>query len=232
MTETHSESTDHRDVPDVASEVPKGVTMSDMISRSEFERVQRQNLRRKQELQHLQSQLQSVQAELQQAQTQRDEAVQTMTEITEQYKQFTDQDTLFRENQELRTALKSIAVEDAIYGSLPDGVGLQNGVGLSEILGAAGIDFDSIEDINEEFVTETIGRAQAAKPFLFTVSHPSTGGDQPGDVRQDAAQQPSLRAFGSQAVGGGAPTPMAGPDPVKTVDWSNPAAALNFRKGD
>lgn len=204
--------------------------MSDMISRSEFDRVQRQNLKRKQELQQLQNELASLQEQMQALQAERDEAVQTVEEITEQYKQFTSQDALFQENEQLRTALKTIAVEDAIFGSLPEGVSLQNGVGLDEILKAAQIDFDAIEDITEDFVTEAIGKAQAAKPFLFTQMQPQAAPE--GDVRQETAPAPSLRAFGAQAVGSGAPPDMARQDPLKSVDWSNPAAVMNLKKGD
>lgn len=206
--------------------------MSDMISRSEFDRVQRQNIKRKQELQSLQSQLAALQEQMQALEAERDEAVQTVEEITEQYKQFTSQDALYQENAELRTALKQIAVEDAIFGSLPEGVSLQNGVGLDEILKAAQIDFDAIEDITEDFVTEAIGKAQAAKPFLFTQSQPQQQVEPQGEVRQETAPPPSLRAFGGQAVGSGAPPEMARKDPLKSVDWSNPAAVMNLKQGD
>lgn len=205
--------------------------MSDMISRSEFDRVQRQNLKRKQELQQLQNELASLQEQITGLQAERDEAVQTVEEITEQYKQFTSQDALFQENEQLRTALKTIAVEDAIFGSLPEGVSLQNGVGLDEILKAAQIDFDAIEDITEDFVTEAIGKAQAAKPFLFTQMQTPQSAPE-GDVRQETAPAPSLRAFGAQAVGSGAPPDMARQDPLKSVDWSNPAAVMNLKKGE
>lgn len=210
----------------------EALNMSDMISRSEFDRVQRQNMKRKQELQSLQNQLATIQEQMQALQSERDEAVETVEAITEQYKQFTAENTLFQENAELRSALKQIAVENAIFGSLPEGVSLQNGVGLDEILKAAQIDFDAIEDINEDFVTEAIGKAQAAKPFLFTQSSQPQQAEPQGEVRQETAPPPSLRAFGGQAVGSGAPPEMARQDPLKSVDWSNPAAVMNLKKGE
>ena len=85
-----------------------------------------------------------------------------------------------------------------------------------------------IDEITPELVTKAIETARASKPFLF-VSQPAQAETQtPGDVPQEAASSPSLKAFGAQASGGGSAPPAARTDPAKAFDWSDPVAVSRY----
>lgn len=244
MPDTQLEPRDSRDVPDAGpgllAQNKSNQPMSDTVSRSEFEKVLRQLQRRKSELAEANKALQEAKSFLEQIQAERDEAVSLMEQQTEQFQRFTDENEIVRENAALRAELKQIYVEDAVYASLPEGMSLQQGVTVAEIMGAAGVNIDELEDFGMETIQEAIGKAQAAKPYLFlSGAVDAQAGQQPaevsnGDVRQQiepaATNQPSLRAFGAQAIGGGsAPENMRQANPVKSVDWSNPAAVLGYK---
>lgn len=211
--------------------------MSDTVSRSEFEKVLRQLQRRKGELAELQKQFNELQSTQQQLIQERDEAITIMEQQTEQFQRFTNENELAQENAMLRGELKQIYVEDAIYAALPEGMNLQQGVSIQEILGAAGTSLDDLEDLTPEVIQEAIGKAHSSKPYLFFEAAGAQAGEQPaqageGEVRQQAepvAPAPSLRAFGAQAVGGGS-APQSARDPAKTVDWTNPAAVMQATK--
>jgi predicted RNase H-like nuclease (RuvC/YqgF family) len=237
MTEQPEPSTS-RDVPDADNGIlPRKNRMSDTVSRSEFEKVLRQLQRRKGELAELQNKFNELQSTQQQLIQERDEAITIMEQQTEQFQRFTNENELAQENAMLRGELKQIYVEDAIYAALPEGMNLQQGVSIQEILGAAGTSLDDLEDLTPEVIQEAIGKAHSTKPYLFFEAAGAQAGEQPaqageGEVRQQTAPPapaPSLRAFGAQAVGGGS-APEAARDPAKTVDWTNPAAVNSYQK--
>lgn len=205
-------------------------TMSEnTVSRAEFERALRQAQRRKQEIATLQAERDQLKSQIETFQSERDQAYQEMESITEQFKKFTDENELFKTNQFLNAQIKERDLIDA-FSSLPDGQSYQPGVTLQNVLEASGLDFDSIEEITEEFVTDAIAKAQLAKPYLFTSAPAAPVAAEPqGDVRPETAvQPPALKAFGAQAVGGGSAPQVVRPDPAKTVDWTDPAAVQAF----
>lgn len=245
MSDTQLEPGHSRDVPDAGPGLlaqNKSIQqMSDTVSRTEFEKVLRQLQRRKAELAEANRRVTEYESAIEQIQAERDEAVSLMEQQTEQFKRFTDENEILKENAALRSELKQIYVEDAVYASLPEGMAIQQGVSVQEILGAAGVNIDELEDFGMETIQEAIGKAQAAKPYLFlSGAVDAQAGQQPaqvseGEVRQQmqpaAPTQPPLRAFGAQAIGGGsAPESMTRPDPAKSVDWTNPAAVAAYQK--
>ena len=134
------------------------------VSRAEFERALRQSQRRKQELATLQAEHSRAIETLQTLQEERDEAIKEMESITQQFTLFTDENELYRTNQALANQLKERDLIDA-FSQLPDGMGYQDGVTLQDILDASGKSLDEIDEIDDEFVTDAIARAQTAKPF-------------------------------------------------------------------
>lgn len=198
------------------------------VSRAEFERALRQAQRRKQEIVAIQAERDQLLSQIESYQAERDEAVQSMESITEQFTRFTDENELYKTNQYLNSQIKERDLIDA-FSNLPDGQSYQAGVTLQNILEASGYEFDSIEEITDEFVTDAIAKAQTAKPYLFTSAPAAQIAAEPqGDVRPETAPVPALRAFGAQAVGGGSTPQVVRPDPAKTVDWTDPAAVQAF----
>ena len=198
------------------------------VSRADFERAIRQSQRRKQEIATLQAERDQLLSQMESYQAERDEAVQSMESITEQFTRFTDENELYKTNQYLNSQIKERDLIDA-FSDLPDGQSYQAGVTLQNILEASGYEFDSIEEITDEFVTDAIAKAQTAKPYLFTSAPAAQVVAEPqGDVRPETAPAPALKAFGAQAVGGGSTPQVVRPDPAKTVDWTDPAAVQAF----
>ena len=198
------------------------------VSRAEFGRALRQSQRRKQELATLQAEHSRAIETLQTLQAERDEAIQEMESITQQFTQFTDENELYRTNKALANQLKERDLIDA-FSQLPDGMGYQDGVTLQDILDASGKSLDEIDEIDDEFVTDAIARAQTAKPYLFTraeIAHAADAAQ--GDVRPETAQASTFKAFGAQAVGGGSAPDVVKPDPAKSVDWSDAMAVQRF----
>lgn len=198
------------------------------VSRAEFERALRQSQRRKQELATLQAEHSRAIETLQTLQEERDEAIKEMESITQQFTLFTDENELYRTNQALANQLKERDLIDA-FSQLPDGMGYQDGVTLQDILDASGKSLDEIDEIDDEFVTDAIARAQTAKPYLFTRDTPAPSADvAQGDVRPEITQAPTFKAFGAQAIGGGSAPDVVKPDPAKSVDWSDAMAVQRF----
>ena len=238
MTQTQPDPQDRRDVPDAAGGAlsdEKRKTMSDQpVSRAEFERVKRQAIERKKSLEKLEKERDEWRTKYESSQAEHDEAIEALNSMTEQVKQFTSENTLY---QHIEALQREIRDRDAIeaFSQLPEGLDYQPGVTLKDLFDAAGVDPDSIEEFSPEVVSDIVSRAKEAKSYLFN-TQPATGG--PGDVRPlndpqaQAAQQPqnpAIRAFGAQAIGGGAANPSARANPAQTVDWSDPAAVLAYK---
>lgn len=238
MTQIQPDPQDRRDVPDAAggalTDEIKRPMSENSISRAEFDRVKNQAIRRKAEIEKLTKERDEWQQKFEAFQTEHDEAIAQMEQMTEQFKQFTSENTLY---QHIEALQREIRDRDAIeaFSQLPEGLDYQPGVTLKDLFDAAGVDPDSIEEFSPEVVSEIVSLAKEAKSYLFN-TQPATGG--PGDVRPlndpsaQAAQQPqnpAIRAFGAQAIGGGAANPSARANPAQTVDWSDPAAVLAYK---
>ena len=227
MTDDNTTESSHRDVPAVAEPVSSqpGKTMSDTVSRSEFEKVLRQAQRRKTELEQVTKERDEWRGKAETAMKELDQASREVEEIREAYAKFTDENELHRELEELRADVKLRDLQDAFNGV--DGIEYQEGVNLHDILQAAQLNPAEIDEITPEFVTKAIETARVSKPFLF-VSQPAQAETQPtGDVRQEAASSPpSLKAFGAQASGGGSAPPGQKP----SIDYSDPVAALRHAR--
>lgn len=196
---------------------------SNMVSRGEFEKALRQAQSRKAELLAVTKERDDLKKQLDSAVAERDKALKEAEETVEAYAKFTDENELMQQLEAARGELKIRDLHDAFNGI--EGVEYQDGVSLDDILQAAKLNPAEIEEITPELVTKAIEAARTSKPFLFASGSAS---DQPGEVRQEAATAPALKAFGAQAVGGGSAPPQAQPDPAKTVDWRDPAAINKY----
>ena len=196
------------------------------VSRSEFEKVLRQAQRRKTELEQVTKERDEWKGKAETALKEQEKATKEVESIREAYAKFTDENELHRELEEMRADMKLRDLQDAFNGV--DGIEYQEGVNLDDILQAAKLNPAEIKEITPELVTKAIETARASKPFLF-VSQPAQAETQtPGDVPQEAASSPSLKAFGAQASGGGSAPPAARTDPAKAFDWSDPVAVSRY----
>lgn len=194
------------------------------VSRGEYEKVIRQAKQRKFDLEKAQAEIADLRKQAEKLTKERDDAVKAADETKAAYEQFTNENELFREVQELKSERKLRDMADMLNGV--DGVEYQQGVTLADVLEAAGIDPGELDEIPEDFATKAIEAARASKPFLFAAQAPAQGeAANTGEVRQEAAQAPPLRAFGAQAVGGG-----SAPKSEPQIDYSDPVAVLRHAK--
>jgi len=189
------------------------------------DRAYRQAVERKFQIERLEAELKSANEKIEGLTKERDAALKTADETRAAYEEFTNENKLQQRIKELE---KRDRYRDALdkFNSI-EGVEYQDGVTLDDLFHAAGVDFDALDEIPEDFTTTVIEAAKASKPFLF--ASPGSAGAQTGEVRQEtAAQAPAFKAFGAQASGGGAAPPAAAGDPVKSVDWTNPVAVSKY----
>lgn len=200
------------------------------VSRGEYEKVIRQAKQRKFDLEKAQAEIADLRKQAEKLTKERDDAVKAAEETKTAYEQFTNENELYRENQSLKSERKLRDMADML--NAVEGVEYQQGVTLADVLDAAGIKPDEIDEIPEDFATKAIEAARASKPFLFAVQAPAQGETaNTGEVRPQAAETPALKAFGAQAVGGGSAPPAPRPDPAQSVDWTNPEAINRFVAG-
>lgn len=209
-------------VPAVAETVlPQSKRMS-----AEDPKAVEQAIARKFRIRELESQLKERDDKIAALTKERDDAVKAAEETQAAYEEFTNENTLQKRIVELETEKKYREMQD-VFNSV-EGVEYNDGVTLDDLFSAAGVDFESMTEIPEDFTTKVIEAARAKKPFLFASSG-SADTQQPGDVPQATAPQPqTLKAFGGQAAGGGAAPPSPRSDPAQTVDWKNPEAINKF----
>ena len=210
-------------VPDVAETVlPKSNRMSEDTDRKD--RAYRQAVERKFEIERLQRELKDRDDKIAALTKERDDAVKVADETKAAYEEFTNENALHRQIGELERTIKYRDMMDA-FNSV-EGVEYHPGVTLDELLAAADVDFDSLDEVPEDFVTKTIEAAKAKKPYLFAVSG-SAEPQKTGEVPQEtAASAPALKAFGAQAAGGGAAPPGQKP----TIDYSDPVAVMRHAR--
>lgn len=210
------------DVPDVAETVlPKSNRMSEDTDRKD--RAYRQAVERKFVIERLEGELKAAQEKIAAIMKERDDAVKVADETKAAYEEFTNESTLQKRIGELERTIKYRDTMD-MFNSI-EGVEYHEGVTLDDLFSAAGVDFDSLDEIPEDFTTKVLEAAKAKKPFLFAVS--GSAEPQPGEVRQEtAASAPSLKAFGAQAAGGGAAPPGQKP----TIDYSDPVAVMRHAR--
>lgn len=153
------------------------------------------------------------------------DAVAERDEVVEDFVKFTDTNALARENDKLRTQIQERDLTDRI--STVEGFKLQTGVSLEEILAAANIERPKLhEEIPADFAPALLEAAKKSKPYLFATDPAVPDGEKTEAVPQETPAKQALRAFGSQAVGGGAATTELGKQPQ--VDYSNPAAVIRY----
>ena len=207
------------DVPDAAETVltSRNKPVSDP---ERNERAYRQAVERKIRIQQLEAELAEWKGKFESVVKERDEAVKTAEETQKAYQEFTSKDAQQQTIAQLQSEIKRRDLAD-VFNSI-EGVEYQDGVTLDDVLQAAGMSFDEIEDITEDLPGKVIEAARAKKPFLFS---PGSASEQPGEVRQETATQApaqQFKAFGAQAAGGGATAEM------KKPDLSDPIAALRY----
>lgn len=203
--------------------LPKSKRMSDDTDRKD--RAYRQAVERKFVIERLEGELKAAQEKIAAITKERDDAVKVADETKAAYEEFTNESTLQKRIGELERTIKYRDTMD-MFNSV-EGVEYHEGVTLDDLFAAAGVDFDSLDEIPEDFTTKVLEAAKAKKPFLFAVS--GSAEPQTGEVRQEtAASAPALRAFGAQASGGGAAPPSPRPDPAQSVDWKSPDAINKF----
>lgn len=200
--------------------------MSDTVSRAEFERVIKQSQRRKAELETLSKERDDLKKQLETAITEREKAVKESESVQEAYRKFTDENEIYKQLEEANANIRIRDLHDAFNGV--EGVEYQDGVTLDDILQAAKLNPAEIDEITPEIVSQAIEAARASKPFLFATPQAQGEPQNTGEVRQEAASTPSLKAFGGQASGGGSAPPAALADPAKSVDWSDHRAVDRY----
>lgn len=208
------------DVPDAAETVltSRNKPVSDP---ERNERAYRQAVERKIRIQQLEAELADIKGKLETATKERDEAVKTAEETQKAYQEFTSENAMQQEIAQLRGDLRRRDLTDLFNGI--EGVEYQDGVTLDDVLQAAGMSFDEIEDITEDLPGKVIEAARAKKPFLFS---PGSASEQPGEVRQETATQApaqQFKAFGAQAAGGGATAEVTPSKPL-----SDPISQMQY----
>jgi len=185
-----------------------------------------QAIARKFRIRELEAKVQELESKIGTLTKERDDAVTAAEETKAAYEEFTNENAMQRRIGELEKSLRYRDMMDTFNGI--EGVEYQDGVTLDDLFAAAGVDFDSLDEIPDDFTTTVIEAAKAKKPFLFASSGSAEA--QPGDVRQETAPvaPQTLKAFGGQAAGGGAAPPSPKADPAQTVDWTNPEAINRF----
>ena len=193
--------------------------------RAEADKNKTQAIRRKEEINRLNAELADVKKQLETANKEREKAAKEVEEIKAAYEEFTNENRILQELETLRAENRLRDLHDAFNGV--DGVEYQDGVTLDDILQAAKLNPDEIDEITPEFVTKAIEAARASKPFLFAAQAQAQGdAANTGDVRQVAdPAAPTLKAFGAQAAGGG-----SAPKPKPEIDYSDPVAVLRQAK--
>lgn len=157
----------------------------------------------------------------------RDAALAAAQELESAYEEFTSKDHQAKEIQRLQREILTRDVTDKIKST--EGVKLHDGVELSDLLLASGMqaDFDKLQDaIPEDFTTKVIEAAKAKKSFLFATPDAVHDGVNESAVRKE---NPSLALpkFGGEVFGGGS-APAAKADPAKSVDWSDHRAVDRY----
>lgn len=200
--------------------------MSDEIldkMRAELRKVTEESIERKMEIRRLEAAAKEMETQLQTLTKERDDAINAADETKAAYEEFTNENVLQKRISELESAAKYRDMMDE-FNSV-DGVEYHEGVTLDDLFSAAGVDFDALDEIPEDFTTQVIEAARSAKPFLFASSG-GAGAANTGEVRQATATgaTPTLKAFGAQAAGGGAAAQSPASDPSQTVNWQDPVA--------
>lgn len=200
---------------------PKRSSMS-----AEDPKAVEQAIARKFRIRELEAQLKERDDKIAALTKERDDATKVAEETKAAYEKFTNENALSQRIKQLERDARYRDMTDTFNGI--EGVEYQDGVTLEDLFHAAGVNFDELEEIPEDFTTTVIEAAKAKKPFLFASS--GSADTQTGEVRQETAApaQPPLRAFGAQAAGGGAAPPGPKDDPAKSVDWTNPEAINRF----
>lgn len=214
------ETANRPDVPDAAETVltSRNKPVSDP---ERNERAYRQAVERKIRIQQLEAELADMKGKLEAATKERDEAVKAAEDVKAAYEEFTNENALTKEIAQLRGDLRRRDLTDLFNGV--EGVEYQDGVTLDDVLAAAGMSFDEIEEITDELPGKVIEAARAKKPFLFAAGSAS---EQPGEVRQNAATQApaqQFKAFGAQAAGGGATAEVTPSKPL-----SDPISQMQY----
>lgn len=195
--------------------------------RAEADKNKTQAIKRKEEINRLNAELADLKKQLEAANKEREKAAKEVEEIKAAYEEFTNENRILQELETLKAENRLRDLHDAFNGV--EGVEYQDGVTLDDILQAAKLNPDEIEEITPEFVTKAIEAARASKPFLFAAQAQAQGdAANTGEVRQEAAPAQTLKAFGAQAVGGGSAPPAAKADPAKSVDWSDHRAVDRY----
>ena len=210
-------------VPDVAeTNLPQRKSMSEDTDRKD--RAYRQAVERKFEIERLQRDLKDRDDKIAALMKERDDAVKVADETKAAYEEFTNENTLQKRIGELERTIRYRDTMD-MFNSI-EGVEYHEGVTLDDLFSAAGVDFDSLDEIPEDFTTKVLEAAKAKKPYLFAVSG-SAEPQKTGEVPQEtAASAPALKAFGAQAAGGGAAPPGQKP----TIDYSDPVAVMRHAR--
>ena len=185
-----------------------------------------QAIARKFRIRELEAKVQELETKIGTLTKERDDAVMAADETKAAYEEFTNENAMQMRIDELEKSIRYRDMMDTFNNI--EGVEYQAGVTLDDLFAAAGVDFDAMEDIPEDFTTAVIEAAKAKKPFLFASS--GSAETQTGEVRQESAApvSPTLRAFGGQAAGGGAAPPSPKADPAQAVDWKNPEAINRY----
>jgi len=71
-------------------------------------------------------------------------------------------------------------------------------------------------------------KARTNKAYLFAPKDGQASAKAGADAPTEAAVPQAVRAFGAQAVGGGAAAKAPQTDPAKAIDWSNPVAVTKY----
>ena len=199
---------------------------------SEFEKVREESIERRLRIKDLESQLKELKSsyedQIKAISDERDKAVSEVAEIREAYEAFTNQDEQYQTILSLRSEIRERDLLEAV-ASIP-GIEFQQGVTFEELVKAAGVELPGLDDeIPDDFASSLVESARKNKPYLFaqSASGEATATEAPG-AQDETATRPAVKAFGAQAVGGGAAPPQAKQDPAKSVDWTNPAAVVAY----
>jgi hypothetical protein len=199
---------------------------------SSYNQIKEESIERRLKIKELEARIKEIEAEyagkIESLTAERDEARSNADEIAQAYERFTSENELHKENETLRGKIRDRELFDTI--SKVEGVKLHEGVSLTDLANAAGIDMPGLdEELPEDWATQLVEQARAKKPYLFA-SQEQVNGTNGADAPRETAVQPQRKAFGSQAVGGGATASSPAKDPAKAVDWSNPVAVLEYNR--
>lgn len=196
-----------------------------------YNQVKEESIERRVRIKELEARVKEMESEhareIETLTKERDEAKANAEEIAEAYETFTSESELHKTIEGLRGQIRKRELTDTIRSV--EGADFHAGVTFEEIIAAAGVAMPGVDDeLPEGWASSVVEKARTNKAYLFAPREREAGTTIGADAPKETAVPQAVRAFGAQAVGGGAAAKAPQTDPAKAVDWSNPVAVTKY----